>query len=131
MAKCGVNATCCQSDQAAPACTQAGVPELFVGRSLSQPLSQRVILNLVRLPANHRVTGLGFSFLSLILAPRLVNVGAQATGTTYDDADAYIAASTLFRAASTLVFRPVAQPARQPYHVLDRTRWRWHAECGL
>lgn len=53
---------------------------------------------LARVPAGHRVTGLRFRFPELDSGSTVtVNVGVQAAGTTYDDADAYIAASTLFR----------------------------------
>lgn len=106
MANATYNATCYQSDQAAPACTQAGVPRTIRGSvAFTAALATSDTVNLVRLPANHRVTGLKFQFSELDSGATVtVNVGAQATGTTYDDADAYIAASTLFRAASTLVF---------------------------
>lgn len=106
MANATYNATCYQSDQTAPACTAKGqVRQISGSVAFTAALATTDTVNLVRLPANHRITGLKFQFAELDSGTTVtVNVGAQATGTTYDDADAYIAASILFRAASTLVF---------------------------
>jgi len=63
---------------------------------------------LARVPAGHRVIGLKFQYAEIDSGTTVtVNVGVQADGTTYDDADAYIAASILFRAAAAYSF-PVA-----------------------
>lgn len=60
---------------------------------------------LARVPANHRVCGLRFQYAEIDSGTTVtVNVGTAADGTTYDDADAYIAASILFRAAAGYSF---------------------------
>lgn len=62
-------------------------------------------LFLARMPANHRVRKLKFRFAQIDSGTTVtVNIGTQAAGTTYDDPDAYTAASELFRLLATREF---------------------------
>lgn len=106
MANATYYATCYQADQPAPACTAPGTFRQIRGSlAFTAALATTDTLYLARIPANHRVTKMVFQFAEIDSGTTVtVNIGTAASGTTYDDADAYTAASTLFRAASVLTF---------------------------
>lgn len=93
-------------DATLPALSTRGVPGKVKGTiAFTAALATTDTLYLARVPANHRVSGLRFQYAEIDSGTTVtVNVGVQADGTTYDDPDAYIAASILFRAAAGYSF---------------------------
>jgi len=86
-------------------------------------------LYLARVPAGHRVKSLRFRFAEIDSGTTVtVNVGVEADGTTYDDADAFLAASTLFRAAAMREF-PAA--GTTPTADAPTTWWTGPAAAGV
>lgn len=88
-------------DATLPACTDRGVPRYAVGTlTLTAATSSSDSVFLARAPAGHRVSRIRFRCPADMDSGNnvTVNIGTQAAGSTYDDADAYAAASTLFQA---------------------------------
>jgi len=85
-----------------PATTTPGTSRVAKGSiAFTAALATTDTLYLARIPAGHRVKRMRFQFAEIDSGTTVtVNVGTAADGTTYDDADAFIAASILFRAAA-------------------------------
>lgn len=93
-------------DSTLPHLERRGIPSKVTGSiAFTAALATTDVLYLARVPANHRVIGMKFRFAEIDSGTTVtVNLGTQADGTTWDDADAFAAASTSFRLAAVREF---------------------------
>lgn len=88
-------------------CANRGAPRRALGTLvLTAATSSWDSVYLARCPANHRVSRIRFRCPADMDSGNnvTVNIGTQADGSTYDDADAFAAATTLFQAGLLFEF---------------------------
>ena len=102
-----------QAEQPLPTCREAGVRKTVYGSvTPSAALTTSDNVYMFRVPANHRVVALEVYTADADSGSTVtVNIGTQASGSTFDDADAFCALNTDIIRSNALQRLPVASGA--------------------